>query len=199
MSRFSFHLSLIVAAILGGLISQGISRWMPEAQAAQEPKVQDLIRARRIVVLDEVGLERIVMEAGMQEVKVGDKSVKFDSSAITISGNRNAALNHVRLGCTEGMTSIQMSHGLDTPMSIQGSGGAVNFRMGGDGLLKPAPLGLHVTKKGAAAIIVSDEERARAVLGVTETEVIKTGETRVTAPSSLTLFGKDGKVIWQAP
>lgn len=38
-----------------------------------------------------------------------------------------------------------------------------------------------------------------AYLGRTETVNIKTGSTIKTSAGSLTLFGKDGKVVWQAP
>jgi hypothetical protein len=39
----------------------------------------------------------------------------------------------------------------------------------------------------------------RAVLGLTQLEMTKTGEVRTRAASSLVLFDKDGKVLWSAP
>ena len=46
---------------------------------------------------------------------------------------------------------------------------------------------------------VTDAQGFKAVVGVTETEVISTGESRTTSAAAVTLFGKDGKVIWRAP
>ena len=46
---------------------------------------------------------------------------------------------------------------------------------------------------------LEDAQQFRAVVGVTETEVIATGESRTTSAVAVTLFGKDGKVIWHAP
>jgi len=46
---------------------------------------------------------------------------------------------------------------------------------------------------------LEDAQQFRAVVGVTETETTKTGESRTTSAAAVTLFGKDGKVIWRAP
>jgi len=46
---------------------------------------------------------------------------------------------------------------------------------------------------------VTDAQGFKAVVGVTETEVINTGESRKTSAAAVTLFGKDGKAIWRAP
>jgi hypothetical protein len=47
--------------------------------------------------------------------------------------------------------------------------------------------------------LLDEKEKLRAVLGSTTLETVRTGATETTAPSSLTLFDKDGKVIWQVP
>lgn len=44
-----------------------------------------------------------------------------------------------------------------------------------------------------------DAQQFRAVVGVTELETITTGESHKTGAAAVTLFGKDGKVIWRAP
>ncbi len=44
-----------------------------------------------------------------------------------------------------------------------------------------------------------DGKRTRVVLGVTDLQVARRAGISRTAPSSLALFDKDGKVIWQAP
>ena len=44
-----------------------------------------------------------------------------------------------------------------------------------------------------------ENENARAVLGITSLEATHTDAKELTAPSSLTLFDKQGKVIWRVP
>jgi hypothetical protein len=47
--------------------------------------------------------------------------------------------------------------------------------------------------------LFDENEKLRAVLGVAELEKTKTGEGITTAPSSLVLFDKEGKMIFKAP
>ena len=47
--------------------------------------------------------------------------------------------------------------------------------------------------------LYDDKAGLRTALGCTDLTTIKTGETTGRVPSSLVLFDKDGKVIWQAP
>jgi len=58
---------------------------------------------------------------------------------------------------------------------------------------------LRVAKDGAPSIYLSQDKVTRAVLGVAHTIDPKTGDKVETGASSLTLFGKDRKVLWQAP
>jgi len=46
---------------------------------------------------------------------------------------------------------------------------------------------------------LTDAQGFKAVFGVTETETIRTGEKHTTSAATVTLFSKDGRVIWQAP
>jgi hypothetical protein len=59
---------------------------------------------------------------------------------------------------------------------------------------------LFVDTEGKPGLALRDSQgKDRAVLGVAELETIKTGATQRTAESSLVLFDKEGKVIWEAP
>jgi hypothetical protein len=58
---------------------------------------------------------------------------------------------------------------------------------------------LTVTKDGPSVFLRDDRGNERAVLGSTSLEAVHTGSTEVTASSSLTLFNKEGNVIWRAP
>ncbi|MCJ7503363.1 MAG: hypothetical protein MUP80_09950 [Acidobacteriia bacterium] len=46
---------------------------------------------------------------------------------------------------------------------------------------------------------LQDAQQFQAVVGVTGLETIGTGESHKTSAAAVTLFGKDGKVIWRAP
>ena len=46
---------------------------------------------------------------------------------------------------------------------------------------------------------LTDARGFKAVVGATELETIATGESHTTSAAAITLFGKDGKVIWRAP
>jgi hypothetical protein len=47
--------------------------------------------------------------------------------------------------------------------------------------------------------LVDPHQHTRAVLGSTRLENTKTGSTEETGPSSVTLFDKNGKLLWRAP
>ena len=55
-------------------------------------------------------------------------------------------------------------------------------------------------KDGSPHLDLFDNDgKLRAALGVTDLQITRTGASEKTAPSSLTLFDKEGKVIWQSP
>ena len=58
---------------------------------------------------------------------------------------------------------------------------------------------LGVTNDGPRVALQDEKRNSRAVLGSIPLEAARTGDTEVTAPSSLTLFDKAGKLIWRAP
>ena len=60
--------------------------------------------------------------------------------------------------------------------------------------------GLTLDTDGSPALDLRDEKgRQRAALGTTSLEMTHTGATEKRAESSLVLFDRDGKAIWQAP
>ena len=61
-------------------------------------------------------------------------------------------------------------------------------------------IGIAIDNEGDPRVSLCDSSgKTRAELGCTKLVVKRTGETRKTAPSTLTLFDKEGDVIWQAP
>ena len=64
---------------------------------------------------------------------------------------------------------------------------------------RKAGVDLVVTRDGPSVSLDDEKGNARAVLGTMPLEAVHTGATEITAPSSLTLFDKESKVIWRAP
>lgn len=65
---------------------------------------------------------------------------------------------------------------------------------------KRAPMGLRSSRENGTSVWLRDGEgNLRASLGTTDLETTRTGATQKTAESSLVLFDKEGKVMWQAP
>jgi hypothetical protein len=66
-------------------------------------------------------------------------------------------------------------------------------------------LALYDTAGKAGAVLgedsfsVTDAQGFKAIVGVTGTQTVATGESHTTSAAAVTLFGKDGKVIWRAP
>ena len=79
------------------------------------------------------------------------------------------------------------------------SSAALNVLADGPLLQLGAPAGKPGAALSADAFSVTDAQGFKAVLGVTDLETITTGEKHTTSAAAVTLFGKDGKVIWRAP
>jgi hypothetical protein len=58
---------------------------------------------------------------------------------------------------------------------------------------------LEVDEHGPFMALNDEKTTLRAVLGRMPLETVRTGAEEITAPSSLTLLDKKGKVIWRAP
>ena len=95
-----------------------------------------------------------------------------------------AAKSKVKLGCAINLTAIT---GIGPSLILSDTQG------------KPLVDLSAMTEIGASVTLSDTEGKARAVLGTTGLVDTKTGEETKTAPSSLVLFDKDGKVLWQAP
>jgi hypothetical protein len=78
------------------------------------------------------------------------------------------------------------------------SDGTSQLQFEGGDLQPEADLSID-SEKNPSLNLYDANGQLRAVLGSTDLETIKTGATEKTAPSSLTLFDKDGKVMWRKP
>jgi hypothetical protein len=61
------------------------------------------------------------------------------------------------------------------------------------------PTGFPRVKLTEHCLRLVDAQLFWAVVGVTDLQTIRTGESHTTSAAAVTLFGKDGKVIWRAP
>jgi hypothetical protein len=69
----------------------------------------------------------------------------------------------------------------------------------GPGLTLYDPAGKIRAELSEDSLEITDAQQFRAVVGVTALGTIATGESDTTSAAAVTLFGKDGKVIWRAP
>jgi len=166
---------------------------MPEARA-QEPKVQDEVKAKSFAVVDEAGNLRIRM--GVDKGILG----KDDTASIAIYGSPDKKALPPLLILTAGRedSGLTMTGGSNFGAMLNShKDGHSTFRMGKNG---DSPfVALLIEEDGSPSVVVSDGRADRAVMGVTRLDAIKTGEKTTTAPSSLNLFDRAGKIIWQAP
>lgn len=190
---------LMIGAVLlvGGLV------WHPAT-------VADVVRARRFEMVDTAGNVRARLEdfsgLGPQLALNDDKgqlratlgSGPGGSVALRLrdaKGQGRAVLSLVSDGPT---LSMRDPEGREQVGLFTSSNGQSSLLMQDAAGKWRATLGLddggmpHLTLSDAAGT-------ARAVLGPTSLEAAKTGEIRTRPESSLVLFDKDGRVMWQAP
>jgi hypothetical protein len=58
---------------------------------------------------------------------------------------------------------------------------------------------LNLDNDGSPSLSLNDTKELRAVLGNAYLKNTKTGSVEHRSPSSLVLFGEDGKVLWSVP
>lgn len=102
----------------------------------------------------------------------------------------------------DGTASLNSVGGFGPTLSLDGVGGlssslfpdalGIRSREDGDALLR-------VDKGHGPYFAIMDRQGFRSVLGVTETVGRETGEQHQKSAAALTMFNKEGKVIWSAP
>jgi len=190
--------------VLGLVLLAGGRVWQPQAAAAQAkelppiPKdffkqqaVAEVVKARRFEVVDEAGKQGATLDAsGLVLYAQGGKQAAVLNisglSLIDTAGERWASLGY-------------------SGLNFLGSGWSMWVRLDTSGLNLFSTAGnasatLGFTPEGSPRLALSDRNgKLRAVLGATSLETIRTAEVTMRPESSLVLFDKDGKVMWQAP
>jgi hypothetical protein len=156
----------------------------------------------------EAGSVTIKDEKGTDRLKIVPKGIEFFDAEGEFSGairENVAILNEIKAGQysvfdPSGRDRIRLAMNGERP-SIQmlNEEGSVRTAVGQEAIV------LLGTTKDAYNSIMSDRISIRdasastATLGVTETVNKNSGSERKTSAATITLFGKDGKVVWQAP
>ena len=196
---------LVVALLLGGLLLTGISPTSPP----------DVIEAKTIHIKDSSGKTRISIMAEPPS-EIGPTIELYDTAGrVRLQMFTSAHLGaSILMDDPEGYSLLSLGTiGRESYIYLNTSevieSGAPSITIGllssGEyhGLTVASPnrknfARLYADNDGPS-LVLEDSNQFRAVLGRVGTIIDKTGETQQTSAASLTLFGKDGKVIRQIP
>lgn len=175
--RWAWRIGIV--AVVAGLLGLG---------AAATPGVVEEVRARKVVVVDAQGKERLslgTLPDGRAVLVLRDArgkerlelSVLADGSPGLVFWDAQGA-ERLALGVPGDFMSW---------LSLSDAQGKVRIR-------------LNVAADGGPVLVLADARGvARTVLGRTVLETIATGVKQERPESSLVFFGPDGKVVWKAP
>jgi hypothetical protein len=176
--------------MIGVVLVAGGRVWRPasvEAQAKQ-PAVADVVRARRLEVVDAAGKTRAGLSLGPDG---GPRLLLFDASEkprATLSVDSKGS-PRLLLSGEAGKTRASLSVGPDGSPRL--------FLFDASEKLR-ASLGVE-SNEGPRLHLYDAAGGTRATLGTISLEGVKTGQTMKRSESSLVLFSQDGYTIWQAP
>lgn len=157
----------------GGLVLLAIASLLFMGQTVKNRSLD----ADSIVLRDASGRVRIELGTGDDNAPILRMFGSDNKPSIALSGDEKGSGLWFFAGHGKGMVMLS---NVDSPTLIlsDGSGG---------------------TSVDVASVHTYDNDKFNAFLGRTDTLNPKTGATTKTSAASLTLFGKDGKVIWEAP
>lgn len=197
--------------MMGVVLLAGWRVWRPATMGSPATAVADVVRARKFEMVDTAGKVRARLEdfSGPQLALSDDKG----QLRVTLgSGPGGSVALHLRDEQGQGRVVLSFISGLSggPSLSLRDSegkeqAGLYTFSRGQPSLFMQDGAGkwraaLGLDGGGRPSLTLSDAAgNPRAVLGVTSTVTIKTGQTTTRPESSLVLFDKDGKVMWQAP
>jgi hypothetical protein len=173
---------------LGVVLLTGVGLGRAATVAASAPAVPDVVKARRFEVVDATGKLRVAL---------GVRTHGWAGLTLYDAAGKTRAILTLH---ADGSPSLYLSDGTEKLRASLGvaANGSPRLSLLDAAVQTRADLG--VLPDGSPALYLYDAAgKARATLGCTTLEVVKTGEARKRAESSLVLFDKDGKVIWEAP
>ena len=143
---------------------------------------QQVVTARKFVLVDESGLERLVMgfsEEGTPNISLGEVGKPPDSyihpGGIILSGTRNSRNVGVYTGSLISMTSLANSTKFEVSIDTKSLTG----------------IGPRLTLRGP--------ENRQVILGRTQLVTEQTGSVELRPTSSITFLDSEGDVVWKAP
>jgi len=168
--------------VFGAVVLIGGRLWQP-----QVPAVAEEVRARRFEVVDDAGKLRALLAVRPDG---GPGLVLYDAAETNraILFERENGEAYLGLCDAAGTTRASLSVTKDSQpgLDLYDAAGKVRARL--------------TLAGGSPVLALADAAgNERATLGSTILEVVKTGEERRRAESSLVLFDKDGKVMWKVP
>ena len=168
-----------------------------EAQAKQRP-MPDVVRARGFEVVDARGNVRVDIDmgpVGEPWLVLRDNSGKRRATLELIMGDPMLTLSDAKFERARLSSYSSGRWGLDF------SDATGRYRAGlgiePDGM--PTMELRDVAGTSRASLEIASDGMPSAVLGATSLEMGRPGETRTRLESSLVLFDKGGKLVWQAP
>lgn len=208
MRRRQFLL-LMVLTVAAGLVGGAVSNWILMARTAE---AQETKKHEKVVIAEEF---RLVDKTGKTLAVLGVRDM-FDNEIMQHTGYPDDIINLLGVypglflydkGGTVRGKFIVDEESQNPSLVLYDNKGAFRMAMdwagdqptievnGGDGTRAR----LEGFAKGACLTIRDSDRTQRAVLGNTGIRIIKTGEIRKRAASSLVLFDKEGNVMWEAP
>lgn len=167
------------------------------AAQSEEPKE---LTVRKLVVVDDDGKDRIVLSThrltgpllslyGKSEGVSASLAVwdGLDSAELRLnSGDAHAGLKSQ----TAGNVVLDLRNGKGNFITITALNETIGILLAEQG---------EFGYLGSSSLRLQDSEGFISSLGTTSLKTAETGETSETSAASLTMFHKDGKVIWRAP
>jgi hypothetical protein len=133
-------------------------------------------------------------ENGKPQVAVSAPSDGPALNMLDVKGKQQVSLNVTKIGPTFDMHDPDSKAGFT--LWVASSGGGPDFSMYDSAGKLCVDL---VTPQGEPSLKLEDKEGFSAILGSTDLLAPTTGRKDSTSAASITLFGKDKKVLWSAP
>ena len=169
------------------------------AQKASRKVNYRTIEAGAITLKDSKGVARIkLMPAGIEFYDAASKFAGAVREDVTILNEVKAAQYSVF--DTNGKDRILLAiHGERPSIQMINEEGRVRTAVGQEAIVLFGNTNDEYNSIIADRVSIRDASSATATLGVTETLNTSSGKQNKTSAATLTLFGKDGKIIWRAP
>jgi hypothetical protein len=198
------HLGLLLLLIAGSgfLLAQAPRKPARAGPAPATPAASyDTLVVHRVELRDKAGKLRGVWTvddsgSGLALYDTAGKSRVFlgvDAEGPALAFYDTAGKGRALLSATAEGSILNLSDATGKPRA------ALAVFADAPGLLLYDAAGKISARLSQDSLRLEDAQQFQAVVGVTETEVINMGERRTTSAAAVTLFGKDGKVIWRAP